>query len=84
MIIHKLQSNVIVPERQTEWSACFDVHAHLRGPVISEDKAPNFKKVTIIDRTNTKHEVSPEVTWENDTPHTKIIIPPNSRALIPT
>jgi len=84
MIIHKLQSNVIVPERQTEWSACFDVHAQLRGPVISEDKAPNFKKVTIIDRTNTKHEVSPEVTWENDTPHTKIIIPPNSRALIPT
>ena len=84
MIIHKLESNVIVPERQTEWSACFDVHAHLRGPVLSEDKVPNFKKVKVIDRTNTMSEVSPEVTWENDTPHTTIVIPPNSRALIPT
>jgi dUTP pyrophosphatase len=84
MIIHKLQSNVIVPKRHTDWSACFDVHAHLRGPVISEDKIPEFKKVTMIDRTNSCSQIIPEVTWESDNPHTTITIPANSRALIPT
>ena len=75
MQIHKLYSNVIRPERQTELSACFDIHAHLRGPVISEDRTPEFRKIKMIDRMNHATEVMPEVT---------VVVPPNSRALIPT
>jgi dUTP pyrophosphatase len=84
MLIHKLYPNVIRPERQTELSACFDIHAHLRGPVISEDKTPEFRKIKMIDRMNHMTEVTSEVTWNSDTPHTTVVIPPNSRALIPT
>jgi len=84
MQIHKLYSNVIRPERQTELSACFDIHAHLRGPVISEDRTPEFRKIKMIDRMNHATEVMPEVTWDSDTPHTTVVVPPNSRALIPT
>jgi dUTP pyrophosphatase len=84
MLIHKLYPNVIRPKRQTELSACFDIHAHLRGPVISEDKIPEFRKINMIDRMNHATEVTPEVTWDSDTPHTTVVIPPNTRALIPT
>ena len=84
MLIHKLYSNVIRPERQTELSACFDIHAHLRGPVISEDKTPEFRKIKMIDRMNHVTEAMPEVTWESDTPRTTVVLPANSRALIPT
>ena len=84
MLIHKLYPNVIRPEHQTELSACFDIHAHLRGPVISEDRTPEFRKVRMIDRMNHPTEIMPETVWESDSPHTTIVIPPNSRALIPT
>ena len=84
MLIHKLYPNVIRPERQTELSACFDIHAHLRGPVISEDKTPEFRKVRMIDRMNHSTEIMPEAVWHSDTPHTTMVIPPHSRALIPT
>ena len=84
MKIHKLYSNVIVPKRQTKFSACFDVHAHLRGPVISEDKTPEFRKIKMLDRMNHSSDITPEVVWDSDTPHTTVTIPPSSRALIPT
>jgi len=84
MLIHKLYPNVIRPKRQTDLSACFDIHAHLRGPVISEDRTPEFRKIKMIDRMNHSTEVMPETVWESDTPHTTMVIPPNSRALVPT
>ena len=84
MLIHKLYSIVIVPKRQTDLSACYDIHAHLRSGVISEDKTPEFRKIKMIDRMNHTTEVMPETVWDSDTPHTTITIPANTRALIPT
>ena len=84
MLIHKLYSNVIVPKRQTDLSACYDIHSHLRSGVISEDRTPEFRKIKMIDRMNHMTEIMPEVTWDSDTPHTTITIPANTRALIPT
>jgi len=84
MVIHKLYKNVIVPKHQTDLSACFDIHAHLRGPVTSEDKVPEFRTIKIIDRTNRLVEELPQATWLSDDPQTTIEIPAFSRVLIPT
>ena len=82
--IHKLYSNVIEPKHATKHSACFDIHAHLRGPCPSEDKFPDMRIIRIIDRANNLTETEPSLVWYSDIPSVSITIPAFGRALIPT
>tara|TARA_Y100000004_G_scaffold188021_1_gene241590 strand:- start:687 stop:1253 length:567 start_codon:yes stop_codon:yes gene_type:complete len=84
MKIHKLYSNVIHPKFGTDQAACFDIHAHLRGPVTSEDVPPIIRSVKWFDSYNQLHETVPEVTFENDNPVATFKLGPQCRALIPT
>ena len=43
MKIYKLYSNVIQVKKGSEGAACFDVHAHMRGPVLAEDIPPTSR-----------------------------------------
>ena len=84
MKIHKLYSNVIQMRHSTEESACFDIHAHMRGPVVSEDRPVEIRSVKWFNSYNELHETIPEVTFESDNPVTTFELGPHCRALIPT
>ena len=81
---YKMYTNVISPKAQTDHSACFDLHAHLRGPLTGEDKIPEFKTIRVMDSNNGLHEAEQDITWHSDHPDVSFNVPPYSRALIPT
>tara|TARA_R100000005_G_C4933713_1_gene161453 strand:- start:171 stop:740 length:570 start_codon:yes stop_codon:yes gene_type:complete len=84
MKIYKLYSNVLELKRATHDSACFDIHAHLRGPVPPEDKVPIIRTVKWYDCYNQLHETTPSVVFESDIPICTFELGPKCRALIPT
>jgi len=84
MKIHKLYSNVIKPKFGTDESACFDLHAHFRGPNVAEDVPPKIRTIKWYNSYNELHETMPSVTFESDDPVTSFEIGPKCRALIPT
>ena len=65
---YKMYTNVISPKAQTDHSACFDLHAHLRGPLTGEDKIPEFKTIRVMDSNNGLHEAEQDITWHSDHP----------------
>ena len=82
--IYKLAPNVILPSYQTEQSACFDIHAYLRGPNLTEDKYPIARTIKIINSENKVFETLVRFTFDSDDCKADIEIPPHGRALIPT
>ena len=84
MKIHKLYPNVIEPKRGTHASACFDIHAHMRGPNTAEDVPPTIRAIKWFDSYNQPHKTIPQVTFMNDDPVTTFSLGPKCRALIPT
>ncbi len=82
--IYKLAPNVILPTYQTEQSACFDIHAYLRGPNLTEDKYPIARTIKIINSENEVFETQVRFTFDSDDCKADIEIPPRGRALIPT
>lgn len=81
---YKIHKNVIEPKPQTDHAACFDIHAHLRGPLLGEDRIPEFKTIRVMDINNGLHDAEPEITWMCDHPDVSFMVPPYSRALVPT
>ncbi len=84
MKIYKMYSNVIEMKRGTDASACFDVHAHMRGPVLAEDVPPTIRAIRWFDSYNQPHETIPQVTFLSDDPVTTFELGPKCRALVPT
>ena len=84
MKIHKLYPNVIELRKGSNEAACFDIHAHMRGPLISEDVPPTIRAINWFDSYNQPHETIPEVTFMSDDPVTTFELGPKCRALIPT
>ena len=84
MKIHKLYPNVIEVKKGSSEAACFDIHAHMRGPVQSEDVPPTIRSINWFDSYNQPHETIPEVTFMSDDPVTTFELGPKCRALIPT
>jgi len=82
--IYKLAPNVILPLYQTKNSACFDIHAYLRGPNLTEDKYPIARSVKIFNSKNEEVETQVRFTFDSDDCKADIEIPPHGRALIPT
>ena len=84
MKIHKLYSNVIHPKLGSSEAACLDIHAHFRGPHVTEDKTPEMRKIKWYDTYNQAHETYPDVVYENDIATCTFDLGPHCRALIPT
>ncbi len=82
--IYKLAPNVILPTYQTQQSACFDIHAYLRGPNVTEDKYPIARTIKIVNSENQVYETKVRFTFDSDDCKADIEIPPHGRALIPT
>lgn len=84
MKIHKLYSNVINPKLGSDEAACLDIHAHLRGPSLTEDKFPELRTIKWYDTHNQAHETQPDVVYQDDIPVCSFVLGPHCRALIPT
>jgi len=82
--IYKLAPNVILPSYRTAQSVCFDIHAYLRGPNLTEDKYPIARTVKIINSKNEVQETKVRFTFDSDDCKADVEIPPHGRALIPT
>ncbi len=84
MKIYKIYPNVIELKRATYDAACFDIHAHLRGPVPPEDVPATIRSVKWYDCYNQLHETSVDVVFDSDIPNCAFELGPKCRALIPT
>ena len=84
MKIYKLYPNTLPLKRATTESACFDIHAHLRGAVPPEDIPPIIRTIKWYDAYNQIHESSADVVFDSDVPNCKFMLGPKCRALIPT
>ena len=65
-------------------AACYDIHAHLRGPVTPEDVAPVIREIKWYDGYNQPHTSMPDVVFDSDVPICTFTLNPKCRALIPT
>lgn len=84
MKIYKLYPNTIELKRATSKSACFDIHAHLRGPVPPEDVPATIRNIKWYDCYNQLHETAADVVFDSDIPNCSFVLGPKCRALIPT
>ena len=84
MKIHKLYPNTLELKLGSHEAACYDIHAHLRGPVTPEDVAPTIRDIKWFDCYNQSHTTTPHVVFEDDTPMCTFELGPKCRALIPT
>ena len=55
MKIHKLYPNTLELKLGSHEAACYDIHAHLRGPVTPEDVAPLIREIKWYDGYNQPH-----------------------------
>jgi len=81
---YRTHSNVLAPAMSTGEAACYDLHAHLHGPVGDESKAPEVRDVVLYTPENEQKYASTVTSWFNDHPQSKVVIPPRHRAIIPT
>jgi len=84
MKIHKLYPNTLELKHGSNEAACYDIHAHLRGPVTPEDVAPTIRDIKWFDCYNQPHTTNPDVVFDSDTPMCTFELGPKCRALIPT
>jgi len=84
MKIYKLYPNTLELKHASHDAACYDIHAHLRGPVTPEDVAPTIRDVKWYDCYNRPHTTQPDVVFQNDTPVCTFELGAKCRALIPT
>ncbi len=84
MKIYKLYPNTIEIEQGTHEAACFDLHAHLRGPVPPEDIPATIRSIKWYDSYNQLHESSSSVVFDSDVPNCSFELGPKCRALVPT
>lgn len=80
----RTHSNVQHPVLSTQEAACYDLCAHLHGPMASEDKFPEIRAVTLYTPLNEMHTAPVETVFVNDEPQSSILIPARHRAIIPT
>lgn len=81
---YRTHSNVLAPAMSTGEAACYDLHAHLHGPVIDETKTPESREVELYTPENQRMFAAIDTVYFNDHPQSKVIIPPRHRAIIPT
>ena len=84
MKIHKLYPNTLELKLGSHEAACYDIHAHLRGPVTPEDVPPEIREIKWYDGYNQMHSTTPDVVFNSDTPVCTFTLNPKCRALIPT
>ena len=84
MKIHKLYANTLELKLGSHEAACYDIHAHLRGPVTPEDVAPLIREIKWYDGYNQPHTSMPDVVFDSDVPICTFTLNPKCRALIPT
>ena len=84
MKIYKLYRNTLELKHASHDAACYDIHAHLRGPVTPEDVAPTIRDIKWFDCYNQPHTTTPDVVFQDDTPNCTFELGPKCRALIPT
>mgnify|MGYP000200136551 CR=1 FL=1 len=84
MKIHKLYPNTLELKLGSHEAACYDIHAHLRGPVTPEDVAPLIREIKWYDGYNQPHTTMPDVVFDSDVPICTFTLNPKCRALIPT
>jgi len=80
----RTHSNVQHPVLSTQEAACYDLCAHLHGPVSSEDRFPEIRSVTLYTPHNEMITAVVETVFVNDEPQSSVLIPPRHRAVIPT
>lgn len=80
----RTHSNVQHPVLSTQEAACYDLCAHLHGPVTTEDSSPEIRSVTLYSPHNNQAAAPIEQVWVNDDPESSVLIPPRHRAIIPT
>ena len=68
----------------TKEAACYDLCAHLHGPVESVDKSPDIREVILYNPQNKFQEAKVDTTWNIDNPESFVVVPARHRAIIPT
>lgn len=80
----RTHENVQAPVMSTEEAACYDLCAHLHGPVTSEDRQVEFRNVTLYTPENKVEAGKVHTTFNDDHPESYTIVPARHRAIIPT
>lgn len=80
----RTHDNVRHPVMSTEEAACYDLCAHLHGPITSEDKMAEIRSVVLYTPNNEQVAGSVSTTYHNDHPSSHVVVPARHRAIIPT
>jgi len=81
---YKTHPNARIPMMSTEEAACYDLCAHLHGPVIAEDHQTEIRDVTLYTPENKVIPGKVNTTFNSDHPESYTIVPARHRAIIPT
>jgi dUTP pyrophosphatase len=81
---YRTHKNALAPAMSTGEAACYDLHAHLHGPVVDTETMLEMREVSLYTPENKLIYASTDIHWINDHPRSKVVIPPRHRAIIPT